>query len=61
MIQTVEHGAIRELRLDRPPVNALSPELIVALKDAIQAASTGGARALILSGALCAACSFSSV
>jgi Delta3-Delta2-enoyl-CoA isomerase len=50
MIQTIDHGVIRELRLDRPPVNALSPELIVALKKAIQAAPGDGARALILSG-----------
>ncbi len=50
MIRTIEHGAIRELRLDRPPVNALSPELIVTLKKAIQAAPGEGARALILSG-----------
>src|SRR6267142_3249495 len=51
MIQTVEHGPIRELRLNRLPVNALSPELIVALRNAIQAAPAGGARTLILSGA----------
>ena len=50
MIKTIEHGAIRELRLDRPPVNALSPELILALRKMIQAASGEGARALILSG-----------
>ena len=50
MIQTIDHGVIRELRLARPPVNALSPELIVALKKAIQAAPGDGARALILSG-----------
>ena len=51
MIQTINHGVIRELRLDRPPVNALSPELVSALKKAIQAAPGDGARALILSGA----------
>ena len=51
MIKTIEHGAIRELRLDRPPVNALSPDLILALKKSIQAAPAEGARALILSGA----------
>lgn len=51
MIKTIEHGAIRELRLDRPPVNALSPELILALRKAIQVALGEGARALILSGA----------
>lgn len=50
-IKTIEHGAIRELRLDRPPVNALSPELISALRSAIQDAPGEGARALILSGA----------
>ena len=32
MILTIDHGAIRELRLDRPPVNALSAELISALR-----------------------------
>lgn len=51
MIRIIEHGAVRELRLDRPPVNALSPELIVALKHAIQVAPGEGAHALILSGA----------
>lgn len=51
MIQTIEHGPVRELRLDRPPVNALSPELIVGLRLAIQAAMRDGARALIISGA----------
>ena len=51
MIQTIEHGAVRELRLNRPPVNALSPELILALRQAIHAAAGDGVRALILSGA----------
>lgn len=50
MIATVEHGEVRELRLNRPPANALSPELIVALKQALEAASSTGARALVLSG-----------
>ena len=51
MIQTIEHGPVRELRLDRPPANALSPELIVALRQAFEAAPAEGARALVLSGA----------
>jgi enoyl-CoA hydratase/carnithine racemase len=51
MIQTFDHGAVRELRMDHPPANALSPELIAALRDAIEAAPAGGARALVLSGA----------
>jgi enoyl-CoA hydratase/carnithine racemase len=50
IIQTLDHGAVRELRLNRPPVNALSPQLITALKSAIEGAPAGGARALILSG-----------
>jgi len=50
MIKTIEHGAIREIRLDRPPVNALSPDLILALRKAIQTAPGEGARALVLSG-----------
>ena len=51
MIKSIEHGAVRELRLDRPPVNALSPELILALRKAVQVAPGDGTRALILSGA----------
>jgi enoyl-CoA hydratase/carnithine racemase len=50
MIQTLDHGAVRELRLDRPPANALSLELIVALRKAVETASHDGARALVLSG-----------
>jgi len=50
LIQTIDHGALRELRLNRPPVNALSPELIVALQESIARAPGDGARALILSG-----------
>src|SRR5947199_5300527 len=51
MIQTIAHGAVRELRLDRPPANALSPELIAALRAAVEGAPEAGARALVLSGA----------
>lgn len=51
MIQTLDHGEIRELRLDRPPANALSPELIAALRTAVDAAPGEGTRALVLSGA----------
>jgi Delta3-Delta2-enoyl-CoA isomerase len=50
MILTIDHGSVRELRLDRPPVNALSAELISALSQAIAEAPAQGARALILSG-----------
>jgi 3,2-trans-enoyl-CoA isomerase len=51
MIKTVDHGPVRELRLERPPANALSPELIAALGEAVSSAPDEGARALVLSGA----------
>ncbi|HEV7508388.1 MAG TPA: enoyl-CoA hydratase/isomerase family protein [Thermoanaerobaculia bacterium] len=51
MIQCIDHGDVRELRLDRPPANALSPELIAALRTAVEEAPAAGARALVLSGA----------
>jgi enoyl-CoA hydratase/carnithine racemase len=50
MIVTTDHGAVRELRLDRPPANALVPELIAALHDALNRAPGEGVRALVLSG-----------
>lgn len=50
MIATVLHGEIRELRLSRPPVNALSPELIAELRRQVEAAPGEGARAIVLSG-----------
>ena len=50
MILTIDHGAVRELRLNRPPVNALSGELVIALRQAVEAAPQQGMRALILSG-----------
>jgi enoyl-CoA hydratase/carnithine racemase len=51
LIITTDYGTVRELRLDRPPANALSPELITALREAVTGAPGKGARALILSGA----------
>ncbi len=54
MIASTSHGAdgsILELRLDRPPANALSPELLVALDDAVRTAPERGFRAIVLSGA----------
>ncbi len=45
------HGLIRELRLARPPANALSPELVSALLTAVTGAADEGAKALVLSGA----------
>lgn len=50
MIQRIEHGEVVELRLDRPPVNALSLELIAALDGALKEAVEDGAGAIVLSG-----------
>ncbi len=50
MLDRNAHGDILELRLARPPANALDPSLIVALADAIAGAPATGARALVVSG-----------
>jgi enoyl-CoA hydratase/carnithine racemase len=45
VIEIVEHGAVRELRLARPPANALSPELMAALTAALAQAAAEAAAA----------------
>lgn len=50
MLEIVEHGVIHEIRLARPPVNALDLELLQALVSAVESAPRNGARALVLSG-----------
>ncbi len=50
MIDSIDHGAVRELRLNRPPANALSPELVSALMRAVDQAPKQGVRALVISG-----------
>jgi Delta3-Delta2-enoyl-CoA isomerase len=50
MITITDHGPVRELRLNRPPANALSPDLIAALREAVSAAPAEGARGIVLSG-----------
>lgn len=50
MIDVHEHDQVRELRLARPPVNALNPALMGALRDAIARAVADGKTALLLSG-----------
>ncbi|MEO7974348.1 MAG: enoyl-CoA hydratase/isomerase family protein, partial [Thermoanaerobaculia bacterium] len=50
MLERGEHGEILELRLARPPANALDPALIAALADAVAAAPAAGARAIVISG-----------
>jgi len=51
MLQNIEHGdGVVELRLDRPPVNALNPALVSRLDSAIARAAEDDARALVISG-----------
>jgi enoyl-CoA hydratase/carnithine racemase len=50
MIETADHGPIRELRLARPPVNALNPGLIRRFNEEFDAALAAGARAVVVSG-----------
>ena len=50
MIEITDHGGITEIRLARPPVNALDAELCAALSAAIDEAVRGGARGIVLSG-----------
>lgn len=52
MLDIIDHhdGATREIRLARPPVNALNLALVQALQEAISTAPAAGARMLVLSG-----------
>lgn len=50
MLEIHPHGPMREIRLARPPANALSPELIAHLRGALEEAEEEGAEAIVLSG-----------
>jgi enoyl-CoA hydratase/carnithine racemase len=49
MLKTIDHGNVREIRLERPPANALSPELVEMLIDALDKAGEE-AGAVVVSG-----------
>jgi len=49
MLETFDHGDIREIRLARPPANALSPALVELFTDTIAAAGES-AGAVVVSG-----------
>jgi 3,2-trans-enoyl-CoA isomerase len=51
LIDVIDHDRVRELRLNRPPVNALDPGLIGALRGALAEAARAGCGAVVLSGA----------
>ena len=50
MIEHSQHDGIHELRLARPPVNALDPALCRLLRDAMDRAVADGAQGIVLSG-----------
>jgi Delta3-Delta2-enoyl-CoA isomerase len=50
LVSRIDHDRVRELQLARPPVNALDPALIAALRAALKAASDDGCAAVVLSG-----------
>ena len=50
LVESIDHGTVHELRLARPPVNALNPQLCGDLAAAITTAVDAGAQGLVLSG-----------
>ncbi|MEW9624123.1 enoyl-CoA hydratase/isomerase family protein [Rhodanobacter geophilus] len=50
MLEVIPHDAVTEIRLARPPVNALNLELLRALHSAVDDAIGNGARGIVLSG-----------
>jgi enoyl-CoA hydratase/carnithine racemase len=51
LIDVIDHDRVRELRLARPPVNALNHPLMTALRAALADAVAAGRGAVVLSGA----------
>lgn len=50
MLDQVSHGAVTELRLNKPPVNALGPELIRHLRETFEGIDPSEHGAIVLSG-----------
>jgi Delta3-Delta2-enoyl-CoA isomerase len=50
LVKQVEHRDVRELQMNRPPVNALTGEFLVQLRAAIQRATRDDAKGIVLSG-----------
>jgi enoyl-CoA hydratase/carnithine racemase len=51
MLDIIRHGDVAEIRLARPPVNALDLELLRALRGSLDEVIRDGARGIVLSGA----------
>lgn len=50
MLDITNHDGILEVRMARPPVNALNPELVHALRVAVEGAPNQGVRGIVLAG-----------
>lgn len=50
MLQITDHDGLREIRMDRPPANALNLDMIRSLQEAVAAAAADQVPGLILSG-----------
>lgn len=50
MIEVRDHGPVRELRMNRPPANALSPEFVEAIDTHLAEAIEGTPGAIVISG-----------
>lgn len=50
LVERIEHGQVRELKLARPPVNALDPSLCAAVAEAIADAVVEDCRGIVLAG-----------
>lgn len=50
LIETADHGDIREIRMARPPVNALDTDLCRSLIEAVDTAIGDGMRGIVLAG-----------
>lgn len=51
MIDRTDHGRVRELRLNRPPANALNPALVEELAERVRQAPADGVEAVVITGA----------
>ena len=49
MLETIDHGKIRELKIARPPANALNPELVRQFTESLLEAGQQS-EAIVVSG-----------
>jgi enoyl-CoA hydratase/carnithine racemase len=50
LVEQIEHRDVRELQMNRPPVNALTGEFLAQLRAAIERVTREEAKRIVLSG-----------